>query len=58
MQKIATSIVCSNTMCKYNSGLSCTAAVVEVGWKHNCITYEEIDIYKEVEEFSRDGQAD
>lgn len=47
-------IVCSNTKCSYNSGLACAAAVVELSYDGTCLTYDEIDIYKEIEEFSRD----
>ena len=46
-------IVCYNDSCRHCSGTGCMAAVVEIGSDGNCLTYEEIDIYKEVEGFSR-----
>ena len=57
MQKLNNCIVCSNTKCRHNSGLSCIAAVVELSYDGTCLTSEEIDIYKEVEGFSRDENA-
>lgn len=50
---MANCIVCYNDSCKHCSGTGCMAAVVEVGYGGSCLTYEEIDIYKEVEESSR-----
>lgn len=51
-------IVCYNTNCKYNYNHSCKAAKIEVGTDCRCLIREPKDIYKEVEGFSRDGQAD
>lgn len=47
-------IVCYNHTCKFHSVNSCEAAAVEIGSDGSCLTYEEIDIYAEVEEFRRD----
>ena len=43
-------IVCYNNSCKHCKGTACEVAVVEVGYGGSCLTYEEIDIYKEAEE--------
>jgi hypothetical protein len=47
-------IVCYNHTCKYHELTGCNAAVVEIGSEGSCLTYEEKDIYAEVEEFKRD----
>lgn len=46
---------CWNERCKYNrSGCYCDADEVEIGANHECLTYEELDIYAEAEGFKRD----
>lgn len=51
-------IVCYNHLCKHKETNGCTAAVVEIGSDGNCLTYEEKDIYKEVEGFGRESKSD
>lgn len=49
-------IVCYMTSCKYNCDNACSAAEVEIGYSSDgagCLTYEEKDIYAEVEGFKR-----
>ena len=49
------SVKCWNTKCKNNgANCCCKASGVEITVDGSCDTYEEIDIYKEVEGFSRD----
>ena len=47
-------ILCHNTNCKHNSCRGCQVAIIEIGTDGRCMDFEEIDIYKEVEGFSRD----
>ena len=52
------SIICFRNNCRFNRGFCCEAEVIEIGADGNCLDFEEKDIYKEVEGFSRDWQAD
>lgn len=56
MQKITNCIVCYNHTCRHHSVNSCEAAVVEVSSDGSCLTYEEKDIYAEVEGFRREKE--
>lgn len=52
-------ITCYMLRCKYNCGNACIAAEVEIGCGEDgtsCLTYEEKDIYAEVEGFKRDDE--
>lgn len=51
------SIICFRENCRFNSGFCCEAEVIEIS-DTGCLDFEEIDIYKDVEGFSRDRQAD
>ena len=51
-------VLCHRTNCKYNDCKGCGVAIIEIGADGNCFDFEEKDIYKEVEGFSRDWQAD
>jgi hypothetical protein len=45
---------CWDNTCRYNrGGCYCDAAEIEVSINHECLTYEEIDIYAEAEGFKR-----
>lgn len=45
---------CWNDRCEYNcNGCYCDAPEVEIGTDGSCLTFEEKDIYKEVDGFSR-----
>ncbi len=50
-------IVCYNHLCKYKRVNGCTASIVAIGSDGNCLTYEEKDIYKEVEGFKRESES-
>ena len=50
-------ILCHRTNCKHNNCKGCDVAIIEIG-DCGCIDFEEKNIYKEVEGFSRDWQAD
>jgi hypothetical protein len=52
--KMTNCIVCYNHTCKYHEITSCHCAVVEIG-SDGCLTYEEKDIYAEVEGFEREA---
>lgn len=42
---------CWNNKCKYNcNGCYCNTDDIEIGTDGSCLTFEELDIYKEVEE--------
>ncbi len=49
--------VCFNHTCKYKKANACTCAGVEISSDGHCLTYEEKDIYKEVEGFSRESKS-
>lgn len=49
-------ILCHRTNCKYNNCKSCGVAIIEIG-ESGCLDFEEIDIYKEVEGFSRESES-
>ena len=48
-------IVCNRTACKYNHCKCCDLDIIEID-DSGCASYTEIDVYKEVEGFSRDEQ--
>ena len=50
-------IICNKTDCKYNTCRSCECDIVELDIDGTCMYFEEIDIYKEVEGFSRDEKS-
>lgn len=49
-------IICNRTDCKYNNCRCCDLDIVEID-DLGCVSYEEIDIYKEVEGFSRETES-
>ena len=50
-----TAIKCYNTKCKFNHSCWCfPTEQITIGTDGSCLSYEEIDIYKEVEGFSRE----
>ena len=50
-------VLCHRTNCKYNNCKGCGVAIIEIGTDGTCLDFEEIDIYKEVEGFSRDDNT-
>jgi hypothetical protein len=47
---------CWDNTCHYNrGGCYCNAPEVEIAADHECLTYEEKDIYAEAEGFGRDA---
>ena len=46
-------IICNRTSCKYNACKCCELDIIEID-DFGCANYEEIDIYEEVEGFSRE----
>ena len=52
-----TTIVCYRMDCKHNERHVCGLAVVAID-SCGCCDYEEKDIYKEVEGFSRESESD
>ena len=50
-------IVCYNDNCKHHCGNSgCELAIITIG-ECGCLDFEEVDIYKEVEGFSRESKS-
>jgi hypothetical protein len=48
---------CWNDRCEYScNGCYCYAPEVEIGTDGSCLTFEEKDIYREVEGLSRDDK--
>lgn len=50
-------ILCNRTNCIHNNCKSCDVALIEIG-ERGCMDFREIDIYEEVEGFSRDWETD
>ena len=51
-------ISCCNIDCEYNHrGHSCHADDVEIDFDGTCLTFEQKDIYKEVEGFNRESES-
>ena len=50
-------VLCHRTNCKYNDCKGCGVAIIEIGVDGTCLDFEEIDIYKEVEGFSRESES-
>ena len=50
-------IICNRTYCKHNMCKGCACSIVELDIDGTCMFFEEPDIYKEVEGFSRESES-